>query len=128
MNSLHSAAKVMSRAAAIALTGLALTVLFAGVAVPAQAQTVNTLDNFNSNSNNSEPIFPQGNMAQGRDGNFYGISQSGNGCCQGIFYKISSTGVLTPLRAISQSEGTNCRGLTLGTDGNFYGTCVSEGW
>jgi len=27
---------------------------------------------------------------------------------------------------MAQSEGTNCNGLTLGTDGNFYGSCYSD--
>jgi uncharacterized repeat protein (TIGR03803 family) len=114
------------RTAALALTVLTFAVLFVVAAIPAQAQTVTTLYSFSSN-NNTQPVFPYGTMAQGRDGAYYGISQSGNGCCQGWFYKITSTGVLTPLHAMAQSEGTNCSGLTLGTDGNFYGTCTAGG-
>jgi uncharacterized repeat protein (TIGR03803 family) len=126
MNSLDRKSKMKSGTAALALTVLTLVALFVGVAVQAQAQTVNTLYNFSSN-NSTQAILPAGTMAQGRDGKFYGISQSGNGCCQGWFYKISSTGVLTSLHAMAQSEGTNCSGVTFGTDGNFYGTCVSGG-
>ena len=111
---------------ALALTVVTLIAVFVAADVPLQGQTVNTLFNFQSNNNNSEPSEPQGNMAQGRDGNFYGISSSGNGCCQGVFYKIDSTGALTALAAMAQSEGTNCNGLVLATDGNFYGTCYSD--
>ena len=117
--------KMTSQTAAWAITVLTLVVLFAGVVVPTQAQTVSTLYSFSSN-NNSSPTLPQGPMAQGRDGDFYGISSSGNGCCQGIVYKISATGVLTTLHVMAQSEGTNCNGLVLATDGNFYGSCYSD--
>lgn len=111
------------RMPALALT---LVVLFAAAVMPSQAQTVNTIYTFASN-NNTGPIMPFGTMAQGRDGAFYGISQSGNGCCQGWFYKITAGGTLTPLHALTTSEGTNCNGLTLDTDGNFYGTCYAGG-
>ncbi len=126
MNPLDRKSKMKSGTAALALTVLTLASLFVMAAVQAQAQTVDTLYNFSSNSN-TQAIMPAGTMAQGRDGNFYGISQSGNGCCQGWFYKISSKGVLTSLHAMAQSEGTNCSGVTLGTDGNFYGTCANGG-
>lgn len=126
MNWLYRKTKMNSRtAAATALTVLAFGALF--VTIPAQAQTVTTLYSFNSNATNTSPTFPQGTMAQGRDGNFYGISYSGDGCCQGIVYKISSTGALTSLHQMLQTEGTNCNGLMLATDGNFYGTCSQGG-
>ena len=114
------------RTPALAFTAVTLIVMFVAAAVPLPAQTVNTLFNFESNSNNTQPTNPQGNMAQGRDGLFYGISSSGNGCCQGVFYKIDSTGVLTALASMTDVEGTNCNGLVLATDGNFYGSCYSD--
>lgn len=126
MNLLYGKTKMKSTAGAIVISLFTLVVVFAGAASPAQAQTVTTLYTFFSN-NDTQPTSPYGVMAQGRDGAFYGISQSGSGCCQGWFYKVDSTGVQTPLHAMAQSEGTNCNGLTLGTDGNFYGTCFSGG-
>jgi uncharacterized repeat protein (TIGR03803 family) len=125
MNSRYGKSNFQFPTAALALTVLALVALFVVAATPAQAQTVSTLYSFSSN-NSTQPIQPQANMAQGRDGDFYGISASGDGCCQGWFYKITSTGVLTSLTAMAQSEGTNCNGVVLGTDGNFYGTCYSD--
>jgi uncharacterized repeat protein (TIGR03803 family) len=94
------------------------------IATAAPAQTVSTIYQF---SNGSNPNDPAGVMAQGRDGDFYGVTLSGNGCCQGIIYKINSKGVLTSLHSMAQSDGTTCSGLTLGTDGNFYGTCHNGG-
>ena len=112
--------------ASLAVAAAIFIAVLAAAAPPAQAQSVNTLFNFQSNSNNSEPSEPQGNMAQGRDGNFYGISSSGDGCCQGVFYKIDSTGVMTALASMPDFQGTNCNGVVLATDGNFYGTCYSD--
>src|SRR5580698_3752124 len=103
---------------------LVIAALFAGSAIPAQAQTVSTIYTFSSGTNPSDPA---GVMAQGQDGNFYGVTLSGNGCCQGDVYKISSEGAITSLYSMGQSDGTNCTGLTLGTDGNFYGTCKNGG-
>jgi uncharacterized repeat protein (TIGR03803 family) len=102
---------------------LALMFLVA-MAIAAPAQTVSTIYQFGSGTN---PNYPFGVMAQGRDGDFYGVTLSGNGCCQGDIYKISAQGVITSLYSMAQSDGTTCKGLTLGTDGNFYGTCQNGG-
>jgi len=127
MNSLDRKGKVNYSAIASILAGLALGfILVTAAAASAGAQTVSNLYSFSSNSTNTSPDLPQGTMAQGRDGAFYGISASGNGCCQGIVYKIDATGVLTTLAEMASSQGTNCSGLILGTDGNFYGTCYSD--
>jgi uncharacterized repeat protein (TIGR03803 family) len=99
-------------------------IFLVAMAIAAPAQTVNTIYQFGSGTN---PNYPFGVMAQGRDGNFYGVTLSGNGCCQGDIYKISSEGVITSLYSMAQSDGTTCKGLTLGTDGNFYGTCQNGG-
>jgi uncharacterized repeat protein (TIGR03803 family) len=99
-------------------------IFLVAIAIAAPAQTVSTIHQFSSGS---DPNDPAGVMAQGQDGNFYGVTLSGNGCCQGVIYKISSGGALTSLYPMAQSDGTTCSGLTLGTDGNFYGTCHNGG-
>jgi uncharacterized repeat protein (TIGR03803 family) len=99
-------------------------IFLVAIAIAAPAQTVSTIYTFSSGS---KPNYPAGVMAQGQDGNFYGVTLSGNGCCQGVIYKISSEGAITSLYSMGQSDGTNCTGLTLGTDGNFYGTCKNGG-
>ena len=43
------------------------------IAIAAPAQTVSTIYQFSSGTN---PNLPAGVMAQGQDGNFYGITQS----------------------------------------------------
>jgi uncharacterized repeat protein (TIGR03803 family) len=100
-------------------------IFLVAIAIAAPAQTVSTIYQF---SNGTNPNLPAGVMAQGRDGNFYGITLSGGGPANlGAIYKISSGGVLTSLHAMAQSDGSTCNGLVLGTDGNFYGTCHNGG-
>ena len=100
-------------------------IFLVAMAIAAPAQTVSTIYQFSSGTN---PNLPAGVMAQGQDGNFYGITLSGGGPAnQGAIYNISPGGVLTSLHDMAQSDGTTCSGLTLGTDGNFYGTCHNGG-
>src|SRR5579863_9600424 len=110
-----------------AATALMLSVLVASIAIPAQAQTVTTLYNFGNVT--GDPNGPSGPIAQGRDGNFYGVSQLGpvgGPTNNGVVFRISRSGVVTPLHSIQTSEGTQCSGLSLATDGNFYGACYSD--
>ncbi len=104
------------------LTLLVICVL-AG-AVPSQAQTVTTLYDFATNSSTTQQ--PSGVIAQGRDGNFYGITQSPD---RGTIYRVTPSGTFTLLHSMASdlSEGTFCNGLILGSDGNFYGTCLYGG-
>ena len=74
---------------------------------------------------------PYAPLVQGLDGNFYGTTQmGGDGSCQGLgtgcgsVFKVTSSGTITLLHAFSGApEGSApYAGLTLGADGNFYGT------
>jgi uncharacterized repeat protein (TIGR03803 family) len=98
-------------------TVLAIAVLLLGASHTAHAQTVTTILNFP----NAEQA-PLGVIAQGRDGEYYGLTQSG-----GAIYKVTASGTFTLLYTIPASQGQGCNGLVLGTDGNFYGTCFSGG-
>jgi uncharacterized repeat protein (TIGR03803 family) len=67
-------------------------------------------------------------MAQGRDGNLYGITSSGGANGVGSIFKITPLGVLTPLFSFDTTHGkTPVGGLVLGTDGNLYGTAEFGG-
>jgi uncharacterized repeat protein (TIGR03803 family) len=83
----------------------------------AQAQTVTTILNFPNTA-----TAPLGAIAQGRDGDYYGLTLNGD-----AVYKVTAAGTFTLLTGIPQSEGQGCNGLVLGTDGNFYGTCFGGG-
>src|ERR1700733_6853760 len=68
-------------------------IFLVAIAITAPAQTVSTIYQF---SNGTNPNLPAGVMAQGQDGNFYGITLSGGSNANvGAIYKISSKGVLT---------------------------------
>ncbi|MBZ5546341.1 MAG: hypothetical protein LAO22_00060 [Acidobacteriia bacterium] len=119
MNCIHFQVKKFSMAA-VALTMLATVVILAGIAIPAQAQTYAPLYNFGvvDSSQNG----PNGQLALGRDGNFYGtINQM-----RSEIYQITPGGGEKLLWKSPQSPdpAEQCyNGLTLGSDGLLYGTC-----
>ena len=82
--------------------------------------------------------YPESGVIQGKDGNFYGTTQSGGavttcdatsqipGC--GTIFKITSTGTFTSLHSFDLTDGAiPARKLVQGTDGNFYGATGSAG-
>jgi uncharacterized repeat protein (TIGR03803 family) len=110
-------------AAAVALSFLTLLFVFAAAAIPAQAQTPTVLHQF---MQTTDACAPRGNIVQGRDGNMYGGGAACGGNGSGAIYKISPAGAESVFFSFPQ-QWTNCggAGLTLGSDGNFYGACVS---
>lgn len=122
MNSIRERRRSMPALRALNFTAILL--LLAGAAVSAPAQTVTTVFDF-TNSNGTATL-PVGPMAQGRDGNYYGVTQ---GPSVGVIYKVSASGTFTLVHTLASdaSEGQSCNGLVLGTDGNFYGTCEHGG-
>ena len=105
--------------ARFALTLLAAVVMLAGMASPALAQTYTPRYAFGALDSTQNG--PNGQLALGRDGNFYGtINQSVS-----EIYQITPEGAQTLLWAApNNGNGTVCwSGLTLGADGLLYGTC-----
>jgi uncharacterized repeat protein (TIGR03803 family) len=60
-------------------------------------------------------------LIQHPDGNFYGTSGSGDGS---VFFRMTPDGTVTPLHTFSAAEGGG--NLTLGANGDFYGTTPSQ--
>lgn len=83
------------------------------------------------NSTIVDPASPaySGIIAQGRDGNLYSTTPSGGRYGLGTVFQITPAGVLTVLHDFTGGlDGANPNGgLTLGRDGNFYGTAKAGG-
>lgn len=91
-----------------------------------RAQTFTTLTSFNGTNGQ----LPYGNLVQGTDGNYYGVTNEGGAYNAGTVFKVSTKGVLTTLHSFSYTGtdgGFPEGGLVLGTDGNFYGTTSAGG-
>jgi uncharacterized repeat protein (TIGR03803 family) len=73
---------------------------------------------------------PYGPLALGTDGNFYGVTRNGGtGTGYGTVFQITPAGVLTTIYSFCSLPGCSdgafpVAGLTLGSDGNFYGTTL----
>ena len=88
-----------------------------------RAQTLTTLISFNGTNG----AYPQAALTLGNDGNFYGTTSSGgsNSNGGGTVFQITTNGVLTTLVSFNGTNGESpFAGLTLGNDGNFYGTTL----
>jgi uncharacterized repeat protein (TIGR03803 family) len=109
------------------LATLALAVLIGTTVTAATAQTVSVLYNFGATA--QDPILPEhtGIIAQGRDGSLYSTTiWGGNG--NGTVFAITPQGTLTVLYFFGGTGGQNpWSGLTLGSDGNFYGAARNGG-
>ncbi len=105
----------------------------------APGQPLTTLYSFCSQTNCNDGFFPTGSpLAMGRNGNFYGITNSGgdlngnnnceNGC--GTVYEITPARTLTTLHVFCSTascpEGSGGDGLRLFADGNFYGATLDS--
>lgn len=119
----------MNRRSRMLTASVAATVvlLLAVAAIPAQAQTPTVIYSF---PGGSEPANPYAEaIAQGRDGNLYSTTVYGGvvGTTTGTVFKITPAGTVTVVYAepAGSGPGFDCfpySGVTLGTDGNFYGT------
>jgi uncharacterized repeat protein (TIGR03803 family) len=88
--------------------------------------TLTVLHNFTNGADSGGPTCPP---VQASNGNFYGVTTGLVSGVQGAstFYEVTSTGSFTTLHTFANSEGQHCSGITLGTDGTFYGACQLEG-
>jgi uncharacterized repeat protein (TIGR03803 family) len=92
--------------------------------------TAGVFTNLYSFKDGADGAGPSGALTLGRDGNFYGVCSAGgsNQYSQyGTVFKITTAGSLTPLYSFTgTNDGVYPQGpLTLGADGNFYGTTAS---
>jgi uncharacterized repeat protein (TIGR03803 family) len=98
----------------------------------ASAQTYTTLYTYPEDTRNDTGIGLAGIMTQGRDGNIYGTIGDDNANAAGSAFKMTTSGTFT--RIYSFCALTKCAdgsgpwgGLSLGKDGNLYGTTTGGG-
>jgi uncharacterized repeat protein (TIGR03803 family) len=91
--------------------------------------TLNTLASFNF-TNGANPS----GLILGNDGNFYGTTVNGgirsnpyHPQGMGTVFQLTTNGTLNTLASFDSTNGANPNGLTLGNDGNFYGTTEGGG-
>jgi len=108
----------------LAIAALVVAVTFTTTAV---AQTYSAIYEFGNKT--GDPANPQysGIIAQGRDGDLYSTTPDGGSSCSfcGTVFKITPLGTLSVVYNFNDTTGAGYAplgGLTLGTDGNFYGT------
>jgi uncharacterized repeat protein (TIGR03803 family) len=118
-------------------TSLAMAILIFAVAASTNvhAQTYSVLFNFNNlggstAGTNAGPAFP-GVVAQGRDGNLYSTTARGGVNGVGDIFQVTPAGTQKILHSFSLGAAPGSPyepqgGLTLGTDGLFYGTTTAE--
>ena len=72
---------------------------------------------------------PDGPLVENSDGNFYGTSDFGGANEDGAIFRLTPSGTLTVLYSFTDAtDGANpYANLTLGSDGNFYGTANQGG-
>jgi len=108
---------------------LVAVLLFSASATTLHAQKYTDL--YDLGSNTGDPANPAwiGLFAQGRDGNLYSTSQAGGTSAFGAAFQLTLAGKITPWSFDGKgNDGVYpYSGLTLGTDGNFYGTTYNGG-
>ena len=113
-------------------TVAAMAALF--LVATATAQTAVALYPYPNTDNNSSGIVPSSFLAQGPDGELYDTDYSGGEYNNGSVFEMSTSGDYTLLYSFCATDYPVCSdgwgpegGVTLGTDGNLYGTTYGGG-
>ncbi len=90
----------------------------------------------NISGSNPDGMIPTGALVEGTNGIFYGTTQYGGANGTGTIFQITPNGAFTSVYSFSalgganfdaNADGATPNSLTLGTDGNFYGTTQAGG-
>ena len=73
--------------------------------------------------------YPESDLIQATDGNFYGTTELGGTNNLGTFFQVTPAGVYTVIYSFTgAADGSHpVRGIIQGTDGSFYGVCNAGG-
>ena len=94
--------------------------------------TLSTVFSFTNTTGTNPGSSPQGALVLGPDGNHWGTTQGGGSGSSGTIFKVTPAGVETVVVNFTGTTGAFLgtgpqTALTLGADGNFYGTTNSGG-
>jgi uncharacterized repeat protein (TIGR03803 family) len=97
-----------------------------------QISTNGVLTSLHTFSSTNDGAYPQAELIQGSDGNFYGTtsgqSPTGRPPSRGTIFKISANGLLTSLHSFTGQDGSYpYAALVQGSDGSLYGTTYVGG-
>src|SRR5436190_100386 len=95
-----------------------------GLAAVAQAQSIQPIYSF------TDGAYPYAALTLGPDGNFYGTTFEGGSSLVGTVFQVTTDGALRTLVSFAESSARGAypyAALTLGPDGNFYGTTTEGG-
>ena len=103
-----------------------------GMGTVFKVTTSGTLTTLYSFTNGSDGANPQAALTLENDGNFYGTTTSGGTNGGGTLFQVTTNGTMTMLYSFtslpdSPTGATPLAALTLGNDGNFYGTTYAGG-
>ena len=109
--------------------GLVITVIVVCAMMAAQAQVYTPLYNYGSTAGDPINPAPFSAIAQGRDGRLYSTTGGGGTHNWGAAYAITTSGNLSKLYDFGAYPAPDSpfSGLTLGTDGFFYGSTTAGG-
>src|SRR5258708_6986886 len=102
----------------VAISTVAMT-----LATALSAQTVTDVARFTGNNSSGTPF---ATPIQGRDGKLYGCSFDPKGTAGSVF-SLTTGGAMKTIYTFDFTNGSDPTGLTLATDGNFYGTATNSG-
>jgi hypothetical protein len=103
---------------------LALLVLIAACTA-LQAQTYKALYPWPEVCNDTGIVAPEV-LSQGQDGNFYSTNSCDGTHSNGSVYKMTVAGHPSTIWSFDNTAGAPQGGVSLGLDGNFYGTTVAS--
>jgi uncharacterized repeat protein (TIGR03803 family) len=110
-----------------------VALMVALVATGAHADACHLKSSFNAiydfGDHTGDPLSPTavGVIAQGRDGNLWSTTPFGGKNNMGTAFKLTPGGKLTVIYNFTSTTGQPFSGLTLGTNGNFYGATSNGG-
>ena len=93
--------------------------------------TLYSFSQLDSSNHNADGVNPNGTLAEGKDGDYYGVAFDGGENQDGTAFKITPTGAFTSLYQFGDNTyepgGTGPVQLVSGSDGNFYGSALLGG-